>query len=147
MKQRFRSGGLAAWSISHPIGITMLALTVVVLGFFSLQRLSIDLLPHIIYPEVRVRVTDPGVPARIMEDKITRQLEEQLAITENATEVQSSTSEGRSNVSLSFPYGTDIDIALRDASTRLDRARRFLPESIEHRLSTNVIRHKFLSWN
>lgn len=131
MKQRFRSGGLAAWSISHPIGITMLALTVVVLGFFSLQRLSIDLLPHIIYPEVRVRVLDPGVPARIMEDRITRQLEEQLAITENATEVQSTTSEGRSNVDLSFPYGTDIDIALRDASTRLDRARRFLPESIE----------------
>lgn len=131
MKQRFRSGGLAAWSISHPIGITMLALTVVVLGFFSLQRLSIDLLPHIIYPEIRVRVLDPGVPARIMEDKITRQLEEQLAITENATVVQSVTSEGRSSVSLSFPYGTDIDIALRDASTRLDRARRFLPESIE----------------
>lgn len=131
MKQRFRSGGLAAWSISHPIGITMLALTIVVLGFFSLQRLSIDLLPHIIYPEVRVRVLDPGVPARIMEDRITRQLEEQLAITENATEVQSTTSEGRSNVDLSFPYGTDIDIALRDASTRLDRARRFLPESIE----------------
>lgn len=131
MKQRFRTGGLAAWSISHPIGITMLALTVVVLGFFSLQRLSIDLLPHIIYPEVRIRVLDPGVPARIMEDRITRQLEEQLAITENATEVQSTTSEGRSNVDLSFPYGTDIDIALRDASTRLDRARRFLPESIE----------------
>jgi len=131
MKHRFRSGGLAAWSINHPVGISMLALSVVVLGFFSLQRLSIDLLPHIIYPDIRVRVLEPGVPAQIMEDLITRQLEEQLAITEGATQVQSKSSEGRSNVDLSFPYGIDIDIALRDASTRLDRARRFLPESVE----------------
>jgi CzcA family heavy metal efflux pump len=131
MKQRFRTGGLAAWSIDHPVGITMLALSVVVLGFFALQRLSIDLLPHIIYPDIRVRVLEPGVPAQIMEDQITRQLEEQLAITEGAIQVQSRSSEGRSNVDLSFPYGTDIDIALRDASTRLDRARRFLPDTVE----------------
>lgn len=131
MKQRFRSGGLAAWSIHHPIGIIMLALTVVVLGLFSLQRLSIDLLPHIIYPEVRVRINDPGVPAEIMEDRVTRQLEEQLAITEGAIQVQSNTTEGNSSVDLSFPYGTDIDLALRDASTRLDRAKRFLPDTIE----------------
>jgi len=131
MKQRFRSGGLAAWSIHHPIATTMLALTVIVLGIFSLERLNIDLLPKIIYPEVRVRILQPGVPAAIMEDQITRQLEEQLAITENATSVQSESMQGRSSVNLSFPYGTDIDVALRDASTRLDRARRYLPTNIE----------------
>lgn len=131
MKQRFRTGGLAAWSIRHPVGISMLTLTAIVIGFFALNRLGIDLLPNIIYPEIRVRILDPGVPARIMEDQVTRQLEEQLAITENAIQVQSKSKEGRSEVNLSFPYGTDIDIALRDASTRLDRAKRFLPDSIE----------------
>ena len=130
-QQRLRSGGLAAWSIEHPVGVTMIALAVVVLGIFSLWRLNIDLLPHLIYPEVRVRIVDPGVPAQIMEDRITRQLEEQLAITEDAVSVQSNTSEGRSSVDLSFPYGKDIDIALRDASTRLDRAKRFLPDTID----------------
>ncbi len=109
----------------------MIALAIVVLGLFSLHRLGINLLPHIIYPEIRVRVLDPGVPASVMEDKITRQLEEQLAITEDAISVQSQTSEGRSGVDLSFPYGKDIDIALRDASTRLDRAKRFLPDTIQ----------------
>ena len=74
---------------------------------------------------------DPGVPATIMEDDVTRQLEEQLAITEDAVHIESETSEGRSAVSLSFEYGKDIDIALRDASTRLDRAKRFLPDSID----------------
>lgn len=126
-----RIGGLAAWSIRHPIGVVMLTLAVMVLGAFAVQRLNIDLLPHIIYPDVRVRVMDPGVPAGIMEDEITRQLEEQLAITEDAIHVESRTSEGRSSVDLSFEYGKDIDIALRDASTRLDRAKRFLPDTID----------------
>lgn len=126
-----RSGGLATWSIHHPVGVVMIALAVVVLGAFALERLAINLLPHIIYPEVRVRIIDPGVPATVMEDRITRQLEEQLAITEDAISVQSETSEGRSQVNLSFEYGKDIDIALRDASTRLDRARRFLPTTID----------------
>lgn len=131
MKRRFRTGGLAAWSIQRPIAVTMLALSIVVIGGFSLDRLRIDLLPHIIYPEVRVRILNPGVPANIMEDKVTRQLEEQLSVTEGAISVQSNSAEGASRVDLSFPYGTDIDIALRDASTRLDRAKRFLPDTID----------------
>ncbi len=124
-------GGLASFSLRHPIGVMMITLAVMVLGLFSLERLNIDLLPHIIYPDIRVRILDPGVPATIMEDEVTRQLEEQLAITEDAIHIESQTSEGRSGVSLSFEYGKDIDIALRDASTRLDRAKRFLPESID----------------
>ncbi len=124
-----RTGGLATWSIRHPIGVSMIALAVIVLGIFAFTRLAIDLHPHLIYPEVRVRIVSPGVPAKVMEDQFTRQLEEQLAITEDAISVQSRTGEGSTSVDLSFAYGKDIDIALRDASTRLDRAKRFLPET------------------
>jgi multidrug efflux pump subunit AcrB len=124
-------GGLAAWSIHHPIGVVMLTLALMVLGVLALGALGVDLLPKVIYPEIRVRVVDPGVPANIMEDQVTRQLEEQLAITEEALFIQSRTTEGRSAVDLSFRYGADIDQALQDASTRLDRAKRFLPDSIE----------------
>ncbi|HHJ36064.1 MAG TPA: efflux RND transporter permease subunit [Gammaproteobacteria bacterium] len=131
MKQRFRTGGLAAWSIHHPVGIAMLTLTIIILGLFSFDKLGINLLPHIIAPEVRIRISDPGVPASIMEDQVTRQLEEQLAITEDAIAIDSQTSEGRSAVGLSFPYGIDINNALRDASIRLDRAKRFLPANDE----------------
>jgi len=109
---------ISQWAIKHPVGVVMLTMAIMILGLFSFQRLGITLLPNIIYPDVRVRILDKGVPATIMEDKITRQLEEQLAITENAIAVRSHTSEGRSAVDLSFPYGTDINIALRDASSR-----------------------------
>jgi multidrug efflux pump subunit AcrB len=122
---------IAAWSIRHPIGVSMIALTVVIIGFFTLTRLAIDLLPEIIYPEVRVRIIDNGVPASVLEDSVTRQLEEQLAITEDLIGIQSHTERGIATVDLSFDYGKDIDIALRDASTRLDRAKRFLPDTID----------------
>ena len=65
MKQ-IHGAGIAGWSIKHPIGVIMLTLAVCVLGLFALGSLKIDLLPHIIYPEVRVRVIDTGVPATIM---------------------------------------------------------------------------------
>jgi CzcA family heavy metal efflux pump len=126
-----RSGGIAAWSIRHPVSTVMITLTIVVLGVFGLGRLAVDLLPHLIYPQIRVRILDPGVSAGIMEQKITRQLEEQLAITEDATGVESNTAEGGTSVDLFFDYGKDIDVALRDASTRLDRAKRFLPDTIQ----------------
>ena len=130
MKNISRTGGLASWSINHPVAVTMLALSVLVVGLLSLGNLKINLLPELVYPEIQVRVLQPGSPVNIMEDQITRQLEEQLAITEGLVSVQSSTSPGRSSVSLSFPYGSDIDLALREASTRLDRAKRFLPDNI-----------------
>jgi len=128
--RKYRTGGLASWSARRPISVLMLSLTVLMLGFFSLDELRINLLPHLIYPEVRVRIFDANVPTVIMEDKVTRQVEEQLAITDGATSIQSSTSEGRMSLDLGFPYGTDINDALRDASTRLDRAKRFLPDTI-----------------
>jgi len=109
----------------------MLALTVVVVGIFSLNKLGIDLLPHIVYPEIAIRVNSSGVPATVMEEQITRELEASLALTEDAISIQSRSSEGRCAIDLSFPYGKDIDIALRDASARLDRAKRFLPNTID----------------
>jgi multidrug efflux pump subunit AcrB len=124
-------GGLAAWSIRHPVGVVMLALAVLALGAFAYGALAVDLLPRITYPEVRVRVVESNVPAQVMEDRVTRIVEEQLAVTEDAIAVQSRTSEGSSAVDLAFAYGTDIDRAFQDASARLDRAKRLLPEGVE----------------
>jgi len=126
-----KHGGIAAWCIRHPVSTLMLTLTAIVLGLFALHRLAVDLLPQLIYPQIGVRIVDPAVPANIMEDRSTRHVEEQLAITEDAVGIESTTLEGTTEVELYFDYGKDIDIALRDASTRLDRARRLLPTTID----------------
>ena len=75
--KRFRSGGIAAWSIRRPIAVTMLALAIVVPGLLSVGQLQIDLLPELIYPTIRVRVLDSGVPARIVENQIAGSMRNQ----------------------------------------------------------------------
>ena len=118
---------LADWAIKHPIGTSMLVSVVIVLGVYFLSNLQVDLLPKLIYPQIRVFVSNSGVDPLVMEESITRVLESRLATTQDATKVESSSTEGRANVTLSFDYGKDIDLALRDASTRLDQARASIP--------------------
>jgi len=131
--QEFRNGKrtLADWAIKHPIGTMMLVSVVIVLGSYFLSTLKVDLLPKLIYPQIRVNVTNRGVDPLVMEETVTRVLESRVATTEDVTKVESSTTEGRANVTLSFDYGKDIDVALRDASTKLDQARSGLPREID----------------
>ena len=126
-----KSRTLADWAIRHPIGTMMLVSVIVVLGGYYFSNLKVDLLPKIIYPQIRVNVSNRGVDPLVMEETITRLLESRLATTEDVTMVESSTSEGRANVTLSFDYGKDIDLALRDASTKLDQARSGMPREAD----------------
>jgi hydrophobe/amphiphile efflux-1 (HAE1) family protein len=124
-------GSIVDWSITRPVGTTIISLAVCVLGVSFLGRLAVDLLPRIIYPQVRAFVSNPGVDPEVMEQTVAKVLEPRLATTENATLISSSSSEGRTSVELHFAYGTDIDFALRDASTKLDQARGALPEEAD----------------
>jgi CzcA family heavy metal efflux pump len=129
------SGGrrrtLPSLAVSRPIGTVALWLVVVVLGGFYVSRLPLDLLPQIVYPQIRANVNDPGVAPEVMEEQVTKILEAALATTENLVRLESETEEGRSGVNLHFRYGTDINFALQDASKNLDRARSRLPEDAE----------------
>ncbi|MGD8866261.1 MAG: efflux RND transporter permease subunit [Gemmatimonadales bacterium] len=123
--------GLSSLAIRRPIGTLAAASVVVVVGLFYVGQLPLDLLPQIIYPQIRAGVNYPGVAPEVMEEQVTKILETSLATTENVTELESETTEGRSGVNLHFSYGTDIDFALQDASKNLERARGRLPEDAD----------------
>jgi hydrophobe/amphiphile efflux-1 (HAE1) family protein len=122
-----RYGGLPSFAIRRPIGTVMLTSVVLVLGVFFLSRLPLDLLPQIVYPNIRASVTNPGVEPEVLEETVAKTLEAALATTENLTRIETEIQEGRVGVNLHFRYGTDIDFALQDASKNLDRARSRLP--------------------
>ncbi len=126
-----RSGGVTGAAIRRPVGTLALASVIVVLGFFFADRLPIDLLPQIDYPQIRVTVNYPGTAPEVMEEQVTRVLEQNLAATENLVTIDSRASEGRTNVNLIFEYGTNLDLALQDASRYLELARTQLPPDIE----------------
>jgi hydrophobe/amphiphile efflux-1 (HAE1) family protein len=122
---------LSSLAIRRPVGTLCVASVVVVLGAFYLGRLPLDLLPQIIYPQIRATVTYPGVAPEVMEEQVTKVLETALATTENIVRIESETAEGRSSVELNFRYGTDMNFALQDASKNLDRARSRLPRDAD----------------
>jgi multidrug efflux pump subunit AcrB len=126
-----RKEGLASHAIRRPIGTMAITAVVIVLGFFFFDRLPVDLLPEITYPQIRVTVNYPGTAPEVMEQQITRVLEANLASTENLIRIASRASEGRTNVELYFDYGTDIDFALQDAARNLEFARTQMPSDIE----------------
>ena len=126
-----RRGGVASWAIRRPIGTVMLTAVILVLGTVFVGQLPLDLLPRIVYPQVRVSVDHPGVEPGVLEETVAKPLEAALATTENLTRLETEIQEGRVGVNLDFRYGTDIDFALQDASTALNRARSQLPEEIE----------------
>lgn len=123
--------GLSGLAIQRPIGTLSIAAVVLVLGLFFVQRLPVDLLPHIEYPQITVTVNYPGVAPEVMEEQVTRVLERNLAAVENLVLIDSRASEGRTNVNLHFELGTNLDLALQDAGRLLELARTQLPTDAE----------------
>ena len=120
--------GVASWSIRRPVGTLMLTSVVLVLGWMFVARIPLDLLPRIVYPQIRVGVSNPGVEPGVLEETVAKPLEAALATTENLTLIETEIQEGNVGVNLQFAYGTDIDVALQNAATNLNRARSQLPE-------------------
>ena len=125
-KKEYR--GVASWSIRRPIGTVVLTMVALVLGTVFIGDIPLDLLPRIVYPQIRVNVSNPGVEPMVMEETVAKPLESALSTTEGITRLETDIGEGRAGVTLHFPYGVNPDIALQNASTNLNRARSQLPE-------------------
>ena len=78
-----RRARIASAAIQRPIGTIMLISVLIVLGTVFLSRLSLDLLPSIVYPTIRASVTNAGVDPHVMEETVAKPMEAALATTEN----------------------------------------------------------------
>lgn len=116
------------FAIQRPVMMAMLSVIVILLGGISLTRLPVDLLPDISQPTVSVRVNYTGVGPLEMESLITRPLEQSLSAVAGLQQVFSESSEGSSQIQLNFVWGHDMNEALDDIRTRIDRIRAQLPE-------------------
>ncbi|HET6681895.1 MAG TPA: efflux RND transporter permease subunit, partial [Gemmatimonadaceae bacterium] len=131
MSEPTRHRGIASWAINRPIGTIMITSTLLVLGAVYIGRLPVDLLPRIVYPQVRVNVSNAGVEPVVLEETVAKPLESALATTENLERLETSISEGRVSITLDFRHGTNVDFALQDAAKNVERVRARLPEEAD----------------
>ncbi|MBI4264631.1 MAG: efflux RND transporter permease subunit, partial [Acidobacteria bacterium] len=119
-------------AIERPVTMFMLSAVVVLLGAISLTRLPVDLMPEIQQPTMSVSVNYSGVGPLEMEQLVTRPIEQAVGAVAGLRQVNSTSSEGSSNVRLSFNWGTDMSEAADEVRTRLDRIRGRLPQEADN---------------
>jgi HAE1 family hydrophobic/amphiphilic exporter-1 len=120
--------------VRRPILTTVVYLVVMVLGIFSLTRLPIDLMPEITMPTVTVITTYENAGPLEIEELVTRPIEAAMAALQGIEEITSTSTEGRSIVRVTFPWGTNQDAAINDMRDRIDRILGALPEDVDRPL-------------
>lgn len=119
---------LSDFSIKRSVTTVMLILLVMILGFISLDRLNIDLLPEINFPGAAVVTTYEGAGPEEIESLITKPLENSLATVTNVETINSTSDSGQSTIIMEFNFGTDMDFAALDMREQTDLVSDFLPE-------------------
>jgi HAE1 family hydrophobic/amphiphilic exporter-1 len=122
---------ISEFAIKRPIFTIMITLVVLVLGFISLSRLPIDLMPDITYPTLNISTSYPNTAPEEMEQMITRPIEEAMSSVPGVEEVFSTSSQGSSRVRVMFAWGSNLDEAANEIRERLDRIIGRLPEDIQ----------------
>ncbi|OPL16258.1 MAG: acriflavin resistance protein [delta proteobacterium MLS_D] len=120
----------ARFTVRRPVFTIMATLIAVSIGVVSLSRLPIDLMPEVTYPTLSIIATYENASPEEMEELITRPVEQAVAAVAGVEQINSYSSEGTSNVRVSFTWDTDIDVAANDIRDRLDRIIHILPEDV-----------------
>ena len=103
-------------SIKRPVGVTMIILAILALGFVSFRNLTVDLFPEIDLPIAVVATSYEGASPQEVEQLVTRPIESSISTIEGVEMVQAQSQPGSSLVIMMFSTGTNIDDALTKCS-------------------------------
>ena len=123
---------LYATAVKKPVTTALVFVAVVIMGLFSLTRLSVDLFPEIETNMIMVMTAYPGASASDIEMNVSKPLENVLNSVSDLKHITSQSRENISIITLEFDYGTDIDVATNDVRDKLDVAEPMLPDDVDN---------------
>lgn len=118
-------------AVKRPVFASVIALILVIMGVVSFDRLSLREYPDIDAPIVTVDTRYPGASASVVETRITQIIEDRIAGVEGIRFINSSSSDGRSRVTIEFGVNQDIDVAANDIRDRISGVLDNLPEEAD----------------
>jgi hydrophobe/amphiphile efflux-1 (HAE1) family protein len=121
---------IADISIKQPVFITMVILSLVVVGVLSYSRLGVDLMPDISLPIVAVTVANPGVGPEEMESQVTKPIEDVLSTINGVDKITSTSSEGVSMIMVQFVLEKTPQVASTEVREKVASIRNTLPREI-----------------
>ena len=97
------------FSVRKPLTVFVAVLAVIILGVVAFTRMTPDLFPNMDFPYVMIMTTYPGQSPEIVEEEITRPLEQSMATLEHIKSVTSNSAENFSMVVLEFENDVNMD--------------------------------------
>ncbi|MFZ1813141.1 MAG: efflux RND transporter permease subunit [Rhizobiaceae bacterium] len=131
------SGGFTALFVRRPVLAMVINLLVLVAGIAALLGVEIRELPEVDSPVVTARTEYPGAAPETMDREITARIEGAAGRVPGVRSISSSSSLGRSTVTVEFSEGTDVDVAANDLKDAIERISHDLPDDAE---KTRVIK-------
>ncbi|HWM93645.1 MAG TPA: efflux RND transporter permease subunit [Thermoanaerobaculia bacterium] len=110
--------GLLRQAVERPVSTLIGAVTLVVLGTFSLFRLPVSLLPELERPRLEISIAAEGRAREEVIDRLTRPVERRLAALAGVTSVRTWTGDGFLRARVESEWQTDAD-RLRIEAERL----------------------------
>jgi HAE1 family hydrophobic/amphiphilic exporter-1 len=121
---------IADISIKQPVFITMVILSLVVVGVLSYSRLGVDLMPDVSLPYVAVVIANPGVGPEEMETQVSKPIEDVLSTINGIDKITSTSSEGVSLILAAFVLEKDAQTAATEVREKVAGIRNTLPREI-----------------
>ncbi|MBC3766990.1 efflux RND transporter permease subunit [Neptunicella marina] len=107
-------------AVKRPVTIWMFTFAILLFGFVSLSRLSLNLLPELSYPTLTIRTNYEGAAPGEVEQLVSKPIEEAIGVVKGVRRVESISKAGQSDVVLEFEWGTEMDIASLEVREKLD---------------------------
>ena len=122
---------MADFFIRRPIVAIVIAILTVLLGTYSLLRLSFEQYPFLAPPTIRVTATYPGASAVAVEQSVATPIEQEVNGVDRMIYMKSSnTSDGRMLLDVNFEVGVDQDTANVLTQNRVSSAQARLPQEV-----------------
>jgi hydrophobe/amphiphile efflux-1 (HAE1) family protein len=118
-------------SVKRPVAAIVLSLLLVVFGLVSFSKLAVREMPDIESPVVSISTRYEGASATIIESQITSNLEDQLSGISGIDEIESTTRNGSSRITITFELGYDLNTGVSDVRDAVARAQRSLPDEAD----------------
>ena len=116
--------------IRRPVGTTLLAIGLFLIGCVAYVFLPVSSLPTVDFPVIGVGASRPGADPIVMSETVAAPLERRLGEIAGVSQMTSTSSLGITKIILQFDLGRDIDRAARDVQAAINASLSDLPSDL-----------------
>jgi multidrug efflux pump len=122
---------LSTISINRPVLAIVMSLVIILFGFIGFSFLGVREFPSVDPPIITVSTNYVGANADVIESQITEPLEEAVNGIPGIRGITSTSREGRSNITVEFELGVDLETAANDVRDKVSGALSRLPPDVD----------------